>query len=88
MVIKKRKAINLVEKHTIQTNVCSSLKAVFFSKDEASIKRSVQHLSELFTQVKHLLENYYDFLNVFRFLSRKTTIYIFFLMSYNFVWIF
>lgn len=56
MISKKRKSsIKLIEKHAVQTNICSNLKAVFFSKDEASIKRSVQHMLELFKKVYNLL---------------------------------
>lgn len=54
MILKKHKTTSFIEKHAIQTNICSNLKAVFFSKDEASIKRSVQHISELFIKVYNL----------------------------------
>lgn len=53
MILKKHKTTSFIEKHAIQTNICSNLKAVFFSKDEASIKRSVQHISELFIKVSN-----------------------------------
>lgn len=50
---KTKKGTNVTElsKHQLQENVCSNLKAVYFSKDEAAIKRFVENFSEFFVKV-------------------------------------
>lgn len=48
---KKGTTVTEMSMHKLQENVCSNLKAVYFSKDEAAIKRFVENFSEFFLKV-------------------------------------
>lgn len=73
MAIKKSKKlkanVNESSKHKLQENVCSNLKAVYFSKDEASIKRFIENFSEFFIKVNCLV----SFNNFFSWLLNQET---------------